>query len=119
MKTLVQTFTEDTVKELVAVRRDLHQHPETAFEEVRTSGIVAERLKALGLDVRTGVAKTGVLATVRGARPGMTVLLRADMDALPIQERTTPPTARRSRARCTPAATTATPRSCSGWRSSW
>jgi len=86
MKTLVQTFTEDTVKELVAVRRDLHQHPETAFEEVRTSGIVAERLKALGLDVRTGVAKTGVLATVRGARPGKTVLLRADMDALPIQE---------------------------------
>jgi len=86
MKTLVDTFAEDAVKELVAVRRDLHQHPETAFEELRTSGIVAERLKALGLDVRTGVAKTGVLATVRGARPGRTVLLRADMDALPIQE---------------------------------
>jgi len=83
---MVQTFTEDTVKEMVAVRRDLHQHPETAFEEVRTSGIVAERLKALGLDVRTGVAKTGVLATVKGAKPGKTVLLRADMDALPIHE---------------------------------
>jgi amidohydrolase len=86
MKTLVHTLAEDTVKELVAVRRDLHQHPETAFEEVRTSGVVAERLRALGLDVRTGVAKTGVLATVRGARPGKTVLLRADMDALPIHE---------------------------------
>ncbi len=86
MKTLVNTLAEDTVKEMVAVRRDLHQHPETAFDEVRTSGVVAERLRALGLDVRTGVAKTGVLTTVRGARPGKTVLLRADMDALPIHE---------------------------------
>ena len=86
MKTPVHTLAEDTVKEMIAVRRDLHQHPETAFEEVRTSGIVAERLRALGLEVRTGIAKTGVLATVRGGRPGKTVLLRADMDALPIQE---------------------------------
>ena len=86
MKTLIHTLTEDAVKELVAVRRDLHQHPETAFEEVRTSGVVADKLRALGLDVRTGVAKTGVLATVRGARPGKSVLLRADMDALPIHE---------------------------------
>jgi amidohydrolase len=86
MKTLVQTLAEDTVKDLVAVRRDLHQHPETAFEEVRTAGVVAERLRSLGLTPRTGVAKTGVLATVRGGKPGKTVLLRADMDALPIQE---------------------------------
>ena len=73
-------------KDMTAWRHDIHSHPETAFEEVRTSGIVAERLRALGLEVRTGVAKTGVLATVRGARPGKTVLLRADMDALPIHE---------------------------------
>jgi len=86
MTTQVRTLSDDIVSELVAVRRDLHQHPETAFEEVRTSGIVADRLRSLGLDVRTGVAKTGVLATVRGARPGKTVLLRADMDALPVQE---------------------------------
>jgi amidohydrolase len=86
MPPLVRSFPEDAVQELVAVRRDLHRHPETAFEEVRTAGVVAERLRALGLEVRTGVAKTGVLATVRGARPGKTVLLRADMDALPIQE---------------------------------
>ena len=86
MKTLVHTLAEDTVKEMVAVRRDLHQHPETAFEERRTAGVVAERLRSLGLDVRTGVARTGVLATVRGPRPGRTVLLRADMDALPIHE---------------------------------
>ncbi|MEK7330783.1 MAG: M20 family metallopeptidase [Candidatus Eisenbacteria bacterium] len=86
MKMLSHTIDEDTVKELITVRRDLHQHPETSFEEVRTAGVVAERLVALGLEVRTGVAKTGVLATIRGGRPGRTVLLRADMDALPIQE---------------------------------
>jgi amidohydrolase len=86
MKTLSHAIDEDTVKEMVTVRRDLHQHPETAFEEVRTAGVVAERLRALGLEPRTGVAKTGVLATIRGGRRGRTVLLRADMDALPIQE---------------------------------
>ena len=86
MKTLAQTIDEETLKDLVAVRRDLHQHPETAFEETRTAGVVAERLRGLGLDVRTGVAKTGVLATIRGGSPGRTVLLRADMDALPIHE---------------------------------
>jgi len=80
------TFTPDEVADLIAVRRDLHQHPETAFQEVRTSGVVAERLQALGLEVRTGVAGTGVIATVRGGRPGRTVMLRADMDALPIHE---------------------------------
>jgi amidohydrolase len=80
------TFTPEEVADLVAVRRDLHQHPETAFQEVRTSGVVAERLKALGLKVRTGVAGTGVVATVKGGSPGRTVMLRADMDALPIHE---------------------------------
>jgi len=86
MKTATRTFSEADVRELVEVRRDLHAHPETAFEEVRTSGVVAERLRRMGLEVRTGVGKTGVLATVKGGRPGKTVLLRADMDALPILE---------------------------------
>jgi amidohydrolase len=86
MSTDTRTFSAADLRELVEVRRDLHAHPETAFEEVRTSGIVAERLRKLGLDVRTGVGRTGVLATVKGARPGRTVLLRADMDALPIAE---------------------------------
>jgi len=86
MKTETRVFTEAVLRELVEVRRDLHSHPETAFEEVRTSGIVAERLRALGLDVRTGMGRTGVMATVKGGRPGKTVLLRADMDALPILE---------------------------------
>ncbi len=86
MAILTPGFTGSDVDELVAVRRDLHQHPELGFEEVRTSGIVAARLRALGLEPRTGVGRTGVTALVRGGRPGRTVLLRADMDALPIQE---------------------------------
>jgi amidohydrolase len=81
-----RAFDDAAVAELVETRRDLHAHPELAFEEVRTSGIVAERLKALGLEPRTGVGKTGVLATLTGGRSGKTVLLRADMDALPILE---------------------------------
>jgi amidohydrolase len=86
MKSATRNLSEADLQELVAVRRDLHAHPETAFEEVRTSALVAEKLRALGLAPRTGVGRTGVLATVKGGRPGKTVLLRADMDALPIQE---------------------------------
>ena len=80
------SFAPADVDELVAVRRDLHAHPETAFEEVRTSGIVAAKLRSLGLEPRTGVGRTGVVAMVEGGRPGRTVMLRADMDALPIHE---------------------------------
>jgi amidohydrolase len=86
VKTAERTFAATDLEEMIATRRDLHAHPEIAFQEVRTSGIVAERLRALGLDVRTGVGGTGLLALVRGGRAGRTVLLRADMDALPIQE---------------------------------
>ncbi|MGH2507351.1 MAG: M20 metallopeptidase family protein [Ktedonobacteraceae bacterium] len=80
---------DELVPGMVAMRRDLHEHPELAFEEVRTSGIVAQHLKALGMEVRTGVAKTGVVGLLRGgkARPGAkTLAIRADMDALPIHE---------------------------------
>lgn len=71
-----------------ALRRDLHRHPELGFQEVRTAGIVARELSALGLEVTTGIAETGVVALLEGARPGPVVLLRFDMDALPIQEAT-------------------------------
>jgi amidohydrolase len=72
---------------LVELRRDFHRHPELAHQEHRTAGIVAERLRALGLDsVRTGVGQTGVVGTLSGGRPGRTVMLRADMDALPLTE---------------------------------
>jgi len=74
---------------LIRTRRDLHQHPELGFQEVRTAGIVAERLRAAGYDVRTGIAETGVVGTMRGGNgDGPTLLLRADMDALPIVEET-------------------------------
>lgn len=69
-------------------RRDLHRHPELANRETRTAGVVAAHLRRLGLEVRTGVAYTGVIGVLRGARPGPTVALRADMDALPVQEKT-------------------------------
>jgi amidohydrolase len=73
--------------ELVAVRRDLHMHPELGFQEFRTAKIVAEKLGALGYEVISGVGKTGVVGLLQGALPGeRTVLLRFDMDALPIQE---------------------------------
>jgi len=80
------SFAPPDVQQLIETRRDLHAHPELAFEETRTSSIVTERLRALGLTPKTGVGRTGVLALVDGGRPGKTVLLRADMDALPIQE---------------------------------
>src|SRR5512135_1339448 len=73
---------------LQAMRRDFHQHPELGFREVRTGGIVARELESLGLEVTKGVGKTGVVAMLEGARPGPTVLLRFDMDALPIDEQT-------------------------------
>jgi amidohydrolase len=68
-------------------RRDFHEHPELGNLEVRTAGIVAEHLKRLGLEVKTGVAKTGVVGILRGGKPGPVVALRADMDALPVTER--------------------------------
>ncbi len=70
------------------LRRDFHMHPELGFREIRTSGIVAKELEALGLEVTKGVGKTGVVGLLEGARPGPTLLLRFDMDALPIHEET-------------------------------
>jgi amidohydrolase len=76
---------------LIEWRRDFHQHPELANREVRTSARVAEHLRGLGLEVRTGMAHTGVVAVIEGGLPGPTILLRADMDALPVTERTDVP----------------------------
>jgi len=69
-------------------RRDFHRHPEIGFEEIRTAGIVAGELKKLGLDVKTGVGKTGVVGLLKGTRDKPVLLLRFDMDALPIVEET-------------------------------
>jgi amidohydrolase len=74
--------------EMVEVRHKIHQNPELGYEEVATSKLVAERLRAMGLEVKTGVAKTGVVAILKGGRPGPVVAVRADMDALPVTEKT-------------------------------
>ena len=72
--------------ELVNIRRHLHENPELGFEEVATAQYIADYLAGLGLEVTRQVAKTGVVALIRGVQPGKTVAIRADMDALPIQE---------------------------------
>ena len=72
-------------------RRDFHQNPELSNREFRTSKIVAEHLQRLGLEVQTGIAKTGVVGVLRGGKPGPTIALRADMDALPVTEQTDVP----------------------------
>lgn len=78
--------------ELTAIRHDLHENPEIGFEEVRTSGIIADLLKSWGVDeVHTGIGKTGVVGIIKGKGEGRTVGLRADMDALPIDELTNLP----------------------------
>ena len=84
----VDAAVQRVMPEVVAWRRDFHQHPELGFAETRSAGVIAEHLRSLGLEVRTGVGKTGVIGVLRGARPGRTVALRADMDALPVQEAT-------------------------------
>jgi len=71
---------------LIAWRRDIHENPELGEQETRTAGLVADHLKKLGLEVKTGVAKTGVVAILKGGKPGPVVALRADMDALPVKE---------------------------------
>jgi len=80
-------LTVEQQERLVALRRDLHMHPELAHQEHRTATVIAERLRALQLDeVRTGVGQTGVVAVLKGSKPGKHLLLRADMDALPLSE---------------------------------
>jgi len=71
-----------------SLRRDFHMHPELGFREIRTGGIVAKELEALGIEVTKGVGKTGVVGFLEGSKPGPTLLLRFDMDALPINEET-------------------------------
>lgn len=87
----IRAATEAIEPALIEIRRDLHAHPELAFQEVRTSGVVARELTRLGIPHQTGIAKTGVVGLIEGGRPGKTLVIRADMDALPIQERTNLP----------------------------
>jgi len=82
----IQALSNEIFPEVVRLRRTIHAHPELAFEEYETARLVVETLRPLGVEIQTGIAQTGVVATLRGAMPGRTVLLRADMDALPIHE---------------------------------
>jgi amidohydrolase len=70
------------------LRRDFHRHPELGYREIRTAGIVAHELRELGMEISTGIAETGVVGLLEGKQPGPMVLLRFDMDALPVQEQT-------------------------------
>ncbi len=76
----------EEVEELIATRRDVHRHPELAYDEKRTARLAVERLRGLGYEPTEGVGRTGVVAVLEGERPGPCVMLRADMDALPVEE---------------------------------
>jgi amidohydrolase len=86
LATDIDRVAQETMPLVVAWRRDFHEHPELGNGEVRTAKIIADELRKLGYDVTTGVAKTGVVATLKGAKPGPVVALRSDMDALPVTE---------------------------------
>ncbi|HET6553552.1 MAG TPA: amidohydrolase [Dyella sp.] len=77
---------QNELPQVTSWRRDIHQHPELSNRETRTSALVAAQLKKLGLDVRTGIAHTGVIGILKGGRPGPKLAIRADMDALPVTE---------------------------------
>jgi amidohydrolase len=87
LKTTVSKKADAIEKQIIAWRRDFHEHPELGNREVRTSGIIAAYLKSLGIEVQTGVATTGVIGILKGGKPGPVVALRADMDGLPVTER--------------------------------
>jgi amidohydrolase len=71
---------------LLERRRDFHSHPELGFKEVRSAGIISSELQSLGIEVTSGMAKTGVVGLLEGNAPGPVVMVRFDMDALPVQE---------------------------------
>lgn len=84
----VEAIVQKITPALIEIRRDIHAHPELAFQEKRTAAIVAEYFQKLGLEVRTGIAGTGVLGILRGGKKGPVIGMRGDMDALPITEET-------------------------------
>ncbi|MET0244958.1 MAG: amidohydrolase [Flavitalea sp.] len=87
LTTLADQKAKAILPKLIEWRRYLHEHPELSNREVKTGEYIAAHLKSLGLDVKTGVAKTGVVAILKGGKPGPVIALRADMDALPVKER--------------------------------
>lgn len=94
----IRVLTDKLTPELITIRRDIHCHPELGLQEKRTSALVAEYFRKLGLEVRTGFAVTGVLGILKGGRPGPIVAMRGDMDALAITEETGLPYASKEKA---------------------
>ncbi len=82
----VDRLTQEMTPQVVTWRRDFHQNPELGNREVRTAKVIADELRRLGYEVKTGVAHTGIVAVLKGAKPGPVVALRSDMDALPVTE---------------------------------
>jgi amidohydrolase len=82
----IDRSTAEILPQVVAWRRDFHQHPELGLQETRTAKIIADHLRGLGMEVQTGVAGTGVVGVLKGGRPGKVVALRSDMDGLPVTE---------------------------------
>ncbi len=91
LRNKINKAADDLEPKVIEWRRDFHEHPELGNNEIRTAGIIAKHLQALGMVVTTGVAKTGVVGILKGGKPGPVVALRADMDALPVIERTDVP----------------------------
>src|SRR5450432_3948586 len=85
-------------QKVIAWRRDIHEHPELGNQEIRTAALIAKHLQLLGIEVKTGVAHTGVVGILKGGKPGPVVALRADMDALPVTERVDVPFASKAKA---------------------
>ncbi|MFD1793221.1 M20 family metallopeptidase [Ochrobactrum teleogrylli] len=88
LSALIQQLSDKAEPDLIEIRRDIHAHPETGFDVERTAGVVARELKRLGIEYQTGIGRTGVVGLIKGGRPGPTLVIRADMDALPIEEQT-------------------------------
>src|SRR5205814_10254649 len=86
LRTEIDRRATEIAPRVIAWREDIHQHPELSFQETRTAALVADHLKRLGLEVKTGVGGNGVVGILRGGKPGGVVALRADMDALPVTE---------------------------------
>ena len=106
---------------MIKLRHDLHAHPELAFQEFRTTKVITDRLASLDFEIRPCPTKTGAVARLVGARPGRRVMVRADIDGLPISEERSDLAylVAESKASCTPAATTCTPRVSSALPTFW
>ena len=87
-RTIISAAADKVEPKVIAWRQDIHEHPELGNREIRTAALVAKHLQSLGIEVTTNVAVTGVVGILKGGQPGPVVALRADMDALPVLEKT-------------------------------